>query len=95
MILNKKIELIKGEYTISEIKPILLKMLNDKIGVHEVRIFSHKIKYETVNLASKSRIAELENSKIELIDFFNSVNFLNKTVKVSSVINIEIESDKE
>ncbi len=87
---ERKFNLVNGSFTIDEIKPILLKMVNDKIDFHQLMIFSWKERFGKPNISSEKRIVELENTKIKLLEFFNE-NSSTKRVNVYTDINISFE----
>ena len=87
---ERKFSLVNGSFTLEEIKPILLKMINDKIDFHHLMIFSSKERYGKTNTSSEKRIIELEKTKLNLLEFFEKNNSSNK-IKVLADINISIE----
>lgn len=87
---ERKFNLVNGSFTIDEIKPILLKMVNDKIDFHHLRILSWKERYGKINTSSEKRIVELEKTKNALLDLFEHSDS-SKQLNVIADINISIE----
>ncbi|QSE96422.1 hypothetical protein [Fulvivirga lutea] len=77
-------DLIKGVFEPEEAKEILLYLIDGKIQFHQNRIFSDKIRFGTENKASVARIAELENTREQILKLIAEDNLL-----IHSQINIE------
>lgn len=67
--------LVDGVYDLEEVKDIVLNLINDKIKFHQLKDFSNNERLgETDNTQSKIRLADLKNSKDNLIDIIDALS---------------------
>lgn len=91
---TERFTLIKGEFTSQEARDILLGMINYKINFHELRNFSSSIQNGTADQKSKTRAQELEETRNQMISFFNGLDE-NCKLKITSKIIIEFETEEK
>ena len=85
-----KIELIKGEFSSSDTKEILLSLLMSKLQFHQMRNFSLKERTGKSDTFSEQRITELTNAKTDLLQFVETNSADEKQMKIVGTITIEV-----
>lgn len=87
---TEKISLIEGLFEPIEAKEILISILTNKIQFHQLKNFSLVERLGKEDENSKRRIPELKNSIEQMLEIISRANELNKRIKISSVINIQL-----
>ena len=87
---KETIKLIEGEYTPSEAASILLAVIEEKIKFHNIQILSFKERFNIENESSIKRLVELKESRDQICHLIEEAKAENKTLKISSKINIEL-----
>lgn len=67
--MEKKIELIKGTFSVPQAREVLLRLIEYKINFHERENFSSEIKKGSRDVTSLLRINELSASRKELLEY--------------------------
>ena len=89
---KQKINLIDGTFTASEASDIINSVLNVKINFHKIHRLSIREGNESDECKlDNGRIDELLNEQEIAKAFFSQARLKGKKLKMSSIINIEIE----
>lgn len=89
---KQKINLIDGTFTASEASDIINSVLNVKINFHKIHRLSITEGNENDDCKfDNGRIKELMDEKTIAKDFFSQARLQGKKLKMTSIINIEIE----
>lgn len=90
---DQKIQLVDGEFTVSEASDVVLALLNEKINFHKLQRLSWCEGSETANTKfPDGRIAELEHEKSAAKEFFAEARAKGMTIKIDGVLNISINA---
>ncbi|RAI89383.1 hypothetical protein [Algoriphagus yeomjeoni] len=83
-------DLIKGEFSPEDAMEIINHLFSEKINFHGMRSFSNKVRFGEIDQVSEARIVELKQSNVELNEVIKSAKSQGKTLKIESVVTIEI-----
>ncbi len=81
-------KLVKGTFSPSESKEILLQLINSKIKFHQVEAFSLKERNSGITEYHVERIEELEQEKQKLIAYLIEATAHHKNLKLDGTILI-------
>lgn len=88
---TQKIQLVEGEFTVSEASDVVLSLLNEKINFHKLQRLSLCEGHESANTKfPDGRITELEHEKSVAKEFFAEARSKGTTIKIDGVLNISI-----
>ncbi len=91
MEIQKKINLINGEFNSLEAREILLDMCNKNINFSNVQNFSSQIRFGKEDENALHRISKLNKSVSSIIEILEEAKAHNKKLKIKSFIEIEYE----
>lgn len=87
----QKIQLVDGEFTVSEASDVVLSLLNEKINFHKLQRLSWCEGSQTADTKfPDGRIAELEHEKSVAKEFFADARAKGKTIKIDGILNISL-----
>ena len=92
MINKEQVSLIDGEFSVEEIKEILLNMYNSKIQFHQLKNFSSKERFGKEDAIAVKRLPELEKSRQKLIAIFEKASHNQGSLKIKSYIELEFNN---
>lgn len=81
-------DLIKGNFKVADAKRVLMTLINDKIGFHELEIFSAHEKYGKDLPDSIRRVKELNEALLKITEFVNQIDTDNSEIKILGSIEI-------
>ncbi len=90
---NQKLKLIEGKFTIREALNIVNNVVDVKINFHKLQRLS--ITEGNANdecIYDNSRITELRNEKADMKSFLSSLEANGNNIKISSTIHISVEN---
>lgn len=88
---NKSVQdLIKGDFNPEEAEEIINHMIMKKINFHECKNLSNEIRFGEKNEKSIQRIGELKDSATVLKELIDEAKAGNKTLRISSMISVEL-----
>lgn len=87
-------KLIDSNYTASEAREILLAIINSKIQFHQIKTFSHDIRFGRRDEHSENRIKELEETRRAITQFLQEHQHGDITFDVASTLTIKVTSKK-
>lgn len=85
---DEKHILIKGKFSPSEAKEILLHLFSHKINFHEMRNFSSMERFGKKDIHSIKRAAELKETREQIIKLLEKSVNEKKNLRIDSVIKI-------
>ncbi|HEY9176764.1 MAG TPA: hypothetical protein VIN07_03695 [Flavipsychrobacter sp.] len=85
-------KLIDSNYTASEAREILMAIINSKIQFHQLKTFSHDIRYGIPDAHSEKRIKELEETRRAITQFLQEHQHSDITFDVASTLTIKVTS---
>jgi len=83
-------KLIDGSFIAADAKEILLNVIDYKIRFHQLKDFSGEERFGCEYEHSTERIAELRETRQEIIELFDNLTDLNEPIHLNSVINAQI-----
>ncbi len=86
--MEKKIELIRGTFSVPQAREVLLRLIEYKINFHERENFSNEIKKGSRDATSVLRINELSASRKELLEYL-AAQPAEKLLKLKAEIEID------
>ncbi|PIB30849.1 hypothetical protein BFP77_03480 [Maribacter sp. 4U21] len=87
----QKINLVDGNFTVSEASDVVLALLNEKINFHKLQRLSLCEGYSEANTKyPDERITELEHEKSIAKDFFAQARAEGLTLKIDGVLKISV-----
>lgn len=90
--INQQLKLIDGRFTKSEALNIINNVLDVKINFHKLqRLSKTEGNINDTCLYDNSRLNQLMKDKSAIKDYLNSLEIHGCNIKISSVINIEID----
>jgi hypothetical protein len=90
----QKLELIKGNFSPSEAKEILMNVFLSKIQFHQSKNFSSKERLGKEEINAVTRIEELKKSLEMINKIISDAELKNETLFISSEIKIESPSSQ-
>jgi hypothetical protein len=87
-------KLVEGEFTAADAKEILLRLIEQKISFHNLKSFSHEVRYGVKDSHSLERIEELNQTKERLILLINQAQMDGDLLSISSAIDVDIVKAK-
>ena len=88
---TQKIQLVEGEFTVSEASDVVLSLLNEKINFHKLQRLSLSEGSDSANTNyPDGRITELQHEKSVAKEFFAEARGKGKTIKIDGILNISI-----
>lgn len=87
-------KLIDSSYTVSEAREILLAIINSKIQFHQLKTFSHDIRFGRPDEHSEKRIKELEETRREIQNLLQEHENTEATFTVQSMLTLELSTTK-
>lgn len=89
-VINKKIQLVKGEFTPSEASDIINALIDEKINFHKLQRLqlwerNHVCKTEHLN----DRISELINEKENAINIISKARSMGSKLKINGILEIK------
>lgn len=88
---TKTIDLIRGVFSHSEAKEILLDIIRSKINFHNMRNWSSEERFSKPDAFSKERLAELQLTRELLKTYFNEACSLDKKIRIKCQIEMNLE----
>ena len=70
--------LLKGTFTSSETREILITLLRDKMRFHGQKNFNHQVRFGKPDIQAEERISELKKTLGEALNFLEQCNPENK-----------------
>lgn len=83
-------DLVKGKFSPEDAKEIINHLFSEKINFHDMRSFSHKIRFGEVDQDSQARIIELKQSWAALNIVIKQAKEQGKNLKIESTISIKL-----
>ncbi|MFC5282001.1 hypothetical protein [Pedobacter alpinus] len=83
-------KLVEGEFNAADAKEILLRLIEQKISFHNLKCFSHEIRFGKKDEHSIERIEELNKTKEKLILLINKAQLEGKMLAIHSSIDVKI-----
>ncbi len=83
-------KLVEGEFNAADAKEILLRLIEQKISFHNLKCFSHEIRFGKKDEHSLERIDELNVTKEKLILLINEAQMEGNTLTIHSSIDVKI-----
>lgn len=83
-------DLIKGDFMPDDALEVCNHLILKKINFHEVRSFSHLIKFGFTDQSSLKRIEELKLDKESIKDLVLQAREQGKTLRIKATISIEL-----
>jgi hypothetical protein len=90
IIREEQLELIKGEFSTSDAKEILLQLFADKIKYHQIRNLSSMERFGEEDGISSKRLPELKQHVQKIYDLFEKGSYPNASIKIQATIHIEV-----
>ncbi len=87
-------KLIDSSYTVSEAREILLAILNSKIQFHQLKTFSHDIRFGRPDEHSEKRIKELEETRRAINDLLLEYENTDAKFNVQSMLTLQLSTTK-
>jgi hypothetical protein len=88
---KQKIQLIDGQFTVSEANDVIQSLINEKINFHKLQRLTMCEGFSGANTKfPDSRITELENDKLAAKQFFKQAKSEGVTIKINGVLEISI-----
>ena len=83
-------KLVEGNFSSADAKEILLSLIEQKISFHNLKCFSHEIRYGAKDEHSLERIEELNKTKEKLILIINQAQMDGDLLSINSSIDVQI-----
>ena len=90
---TEKLNLIEGNFSDVEAKDILMNIFSSKINFHQLKNFSSQERFGKDDETAKKRIPELKVEIERLKQILSEAKAKNKTLVISSEINISFSND--
>jgi ribosomal protein L22 len=90
---SEKLSLIEGKFSAEEAKEVLMNVYLTKINFHKRKNFSSKERFGIHDHTAEKRIPELKKCLDKMLEFVADAQNQNKTLIVTSEINISISED--
>lgn len=87
---EKEHDLVRGEYSASDAQEIINHLISKKINFHEMRNFSHEIRFGEVDQSSIKRTKELIQARETMNEVIKEAQTTGKNLRIKSTISIEI-----
>ena len=88
---TETIELIKGTFTPSEAREILLQLLDSKINFHNLKNWSSRERFGKPDPFSEQRLKHLTESRKRVLTLVSKSINEEKAITINSIIEINIE----
>jgi hypothetical protein len=85
--------LVEGKFSAQDAREILLSLINNKIKFHELKNFSHEVRFSRTDNHSVMRIAELKACRESLKDRLKMAVDSNTIIKVHSTVVVEFMNE--
>jgi hypothetical protein len=85
--------LVDGKFSAQDAREILLSLINNKIKFHELKNFSHEVRYSRADNHSVMRIAELKACRESLKDKLKMAVENNTVIRVHSSVVVEFVNE--
>lgn len=89
--MEKKFQLIKGEFSAQGAAKVLFPLISNKIQFHSLERFSNEIRNERDHFNSKLRITELQQIQLSLQELLEFAEQNNSKLTINCDIKIEFE----
>jgi hypothetical protein len=83
-------KLVEGDFSAADAKEILLRLIEQKISFHNLKCFSHEVRYGSKDEHSLERIEELNKTKVKLILIINQAQIDGNLLSINSSIDVQI-----
>lgn len=83
-------DLIRGVYSPEDAREILSNLIDKKISFYTTRIFSQDVRFGERDARSEERVAELKQSREEILNRIAEAEKQGAKVKVNAEISLEI-----
>jgi hypothetical protein len=83
-------KLVEGDFSAADAKEILLRLIEQKISFHNLKCFSHEVRYGSKDEHSLERIEELNKTKEKLILIINQAQIDGHLLSINSSIDVQI-----
>jgi hypothetical protein len=83
-------KLVEGDFSAADAKEILLRLIEQKISFHNLKCFSHEVRYGSKDEHSLERIEELNKTKEKLILIINQAQIDGNLLSINSSIDVQI-----
>jgi hypothetical protein len=83
-------KLVEGDFSAADAKEILLRLIEQKISFHNLKCFSHEVRYGSKDVHSLERIEELNKTKEKLILIINQAQIDGHLLSINSSIDVQI-----
>ncbi|MDZ7660580.1 hypothetical protein [Fodinibius sp.] len=91
----ENLTLIKGTFTPSEAKEVLVSLISSKISFHNKKnLRSYELNGKE-NQESKNRIKEFKKIRSKLLKIFENIDDSEMSIKIDSQISIEFQDNSE
>ncbi|WP_029038803.1 hypothetical protein [Salinimicrobium xinjiangense] len=84
----KNLKLIDGTFSPADARDILLNMIGSKIQFHNNRDFSSEIRIGSSDKSSRVRLAELRETREQIISFLENAEREGSTVIINSSVSL-------
>ncbi|MCH7412107.1 hypothetical protein MM213_01320 [Belliella sp. R4-6] len=93
--MDKKFNLIEGEFDQIEAREILVQLFNDKINFHVRKSFSSNIRFGIKDENSERRIKSLQGELLKINDFFKQAEANNSIYRINASIELIAQESKK
>ena len=83
-------KLVEGEFEAADAKEILLRLIEQKISFHNLKCFSHEVRYGVKDQHSLERIEALNKTKEKLMLIINQAQMDGDLLAIHSSIDVKI-----
>lgn len=91
---KQKIQLVDGEFTVSEANDIVKNLINEKINFHKLqRLALYEGSSKSNTEFADDRIKQLENDKVTSNEFFKDKYGKNFTISINGVLEITVNKN--
>lgn len=91
----EQLRLVKGTFTPSEAKEVLMNLIGSKISFHKKKNLRSYEHHGREDRGSKQRIEELETVREQLLQMLEQAEENSASIKIESEINIELSEDSK
>ncbi len=88
---TENIKLIEGKFSPQDAKEVLIKLIDVKIGFHNLKNFSYEERFGISDKESKMRVKELTEAREKIISVIKQSVIENKKVIINSSIYLTVE----
>jgi hypothetical protein len=85
-------KLVEGEFSATDAKEILLRLIEQKISFHNLKCFSDEIRYGSKDQHSLERIEDLEKTKEKVLTIINQAQINGDLLAINSSIDVKVIS---